>query len=417
MMHRLRLKDKLGELKDTKIYLKVVEDVIPVFCKPRTLPLAWKDRVEKQLRNLISSGILEPVDNSDWGTPLVPVVKPNGELRLCGDYKITINKFLMDFKYPLPRIDEIFASLEGGEVFTKLDLSNAYNQLVLDDESQLLCAWSTHIGTLKVKRLPFGVKTAAAIFQKTMENLLRNIPYVVVYQDDITVTGKTMQQHIRNLRLVLQKLQSAGLKLNIKKSVFFQSKISCLGFNIDKNGLSKNDDRVSSIVSAPIPNNISEVRAFVGMANYYSKFINNFSNTMSPLYNLLSKDVPFLWSKDCQRAYDTIKNAVTSDQVLVHFNPSLPLVLTTDASNAAVGGILSHKFSSGTKPIAFVSRALSKCEKNYSTLEKEALSIVFCVTKLRQYLLGNTFLLKTDHRPLLTIFGTNKGLPLCSAGH
>lgn len=115
-------------------------------------------------------------------------------------------------------------------------MSNAYNQLVLDEESQLLCAWSTHIGTLKVKRLPFGVKTAAAIFQKTMENFLRDIPFVVVYQDDITVTGKNMEEHINTLRLVLQKLKSAGLKLNINKSIFFQQKISYLGFNIDKNG-------------------------------------------------------------------------------------------------------------------------------------------------------------------------------------
>ncbi|XP_053960618.1 uncharacterized protein LOC128864883 [Anastrepha ludens] len=211
--------DKLGEFKNSEICLKVVENATPVFCKPRPLPLAWKAKVEKQLRDLISSGVLEPVDNSDWGTPLVPVLKPNGDLRICGDYKITINKFLEDFKYPLPRIDEIFASLEGGEIFTKLDLSNAYNQLILDDESQLLCAWSTHIGTLKVKRLPFGVKTAAAIFQKTMESLLRNIPFVVVYQDDITVTGKTMQSHIKTLRLVLQKLQNAGLKLNIKNNL------------------------------------------------------------------------------------------------------------------------------------------------------------------------------------------------------
>ncbi|XP_053968869.1 uncharacterized protein LOC128870291 [Anastrepha ludens] len=141
--------DKLGEFKNSEICLKVVENATPVFCKPRPLPLAWKAKVEKQLRDLISSGVLEPVDNSDWGTPLVPVLKPNGDLRICGDYKITINKFLEDFKYPLPRIDEIFASLEGGEIFTKLDLSNAYNQLILDDESQLLCAWSTHIGTLK----------------------------------------------------------------------------------------------------------------------------------------------------------------------------------------------------------------------------------------------------------------------------
>lgn len=171
------------------------------------------------MRNLIQEGVLEQVDNSDWGTPLVPILKPSGDLRICSDYKVTINRFLVDFKYPLPRIEEIFASLEGGKLFTKLDLSNAYNQLLLDEKSQLLCTWSTHIGLLKVKRLPFGVKTATAIFQKTMENLLRGIPCVVVYQDDITVTGKDMQKHIRTLKLVLSKLKSAGFKFNIKKGI------------------------------------------------------------------------------------------------------------------------------------------------------------------------------------------------------
>lgn len=208
-----------------------------------------------------------------------------------------------------------------------------------------------------------------------------------------------MQEHVKTLRLVLQKLKFAGLKLNLNKCIFFQQKISYLGFNIDKSGLSKNNDRISSVLSAPIPQNISELRAFIGMVNYYSKFIKNFADKMFPLYELLRKDVKFKWSVKCQEAYDFIKSAITSDQILVHFNADLPIILTTDASNNAVAGVLSHKFSSGIKPIAFVS------------FEKEALAIVFCATKLKQYLLGNSFTLRTDHRPLLAIFGSNKGLP------
>lgn len=408
--------DRLGEYNISKVSLSIHSDAKPIFFKPRPLPLAWKDKVENQLRDLIKKGVLEQIDNSEWGTPLVPILKPNGDLRLCGDYKVTINKYLVDFKYPLPRIDEIFASLQGGELFTKLDLSNAYNQLLLDENSQLLCAWSTHIGTLKMKRMPFGIKTAAAVFQKTMENLLREVPSVVVYQDDITVTGRDIQQHIRNLKLVLSKLKSAGLKLNSKKCQFFQKKISYLGFSIDKYGLSKNDERIASVNNAPVPTNVSEVRAFAGMVNYYSKFINNFAKKMSPLYNLLQKNVKFQWSQECQKAYEIMKAEVTSDQVLVHFNPALPVVLTTDACSNAVAGILSHRFHDSTeRPIAFVSRALNNTEKNYSTLEKEALAIIFGVTKLKQYLLGNKFMLRTDHKPLLTIFGENKGLPIMAS--
>lgn len=407
---------KLGAFNGHKISLVLKNDFKPVFFKPRALPLAWKDKIEKHLRDLINKDMLEQIDNSEWGTPLVPIVKPNGDLRICGDYKVTLNKYLVDFKYPLPRINEIFTALEGGELFSKLDMSNAYNQLILDDESQLLCAWSTHIGIMKMKRLPFGIKTAAAIFQKTIENLLRGINGVVCYQDDITITGKNFKEHVHTLKLVLKIFKSSGLKFNINKCAFFQDKVDYLGFSVDKNGLSKNDDRISNVSSAPVPKDVSQLRAFVGMVNHYSKFIKDFSQKMSPLYRLLQKDITFNWSNDCHKAYLLMKDEVTSEQVLVHFNPDLMIILTTDACNHAVAGVLSHKFPNNSiKPVAFISRALSKSEKNYSTIEKEALAIVFCVTKLKQYLLGNYFVLQTDHKPLITIFGENKGLPLMAA--
>ncbi|XP_036342908.1 uncharacterized protein K02A2.6-like, partial [Rhagoletis pomonella] len=237
-----------------------------------TYKLAWKKKVEINLRELINMDVLEPVDNADWGTPLVPILKPNGDLRICGDYKVTINKHLIDFHYPLPLIEDIFASLQGGQLFTKLDLSNAYSQLVLDEDSQRLCTWSTHIGCFKMKRLPFGVKPAAAIFQKTMENLLRNVPFVVVYQDDITVSGKDLAEHVRNLRSVLCKLQSAGLRLNVSKCEFFKAQVSYLGFKIDKDGLSKTTERISSVLQAPIPKNVSELRAFVGHHDFEQNY-------------------------------------------------------------------------------------------------------------------------------------------------
>lgn len=407
---------ELGAYRLEKISLPIDKNAKPVFFKPRPVPFAWKEAIEKDLQDLIENDVLEPVETSDWGTPLVPILKPNGKLRICGDYKVTVNQFLSDFKYPLPLIDEIFAALQGGELFTKLDMSNAYNQLILDKQSQLLCVWSTHIGTLKMKRLPFGVKPAAAIFQKVMETLLRDIPFVVVYQDDITVSGRNLAEHLKNLKAVLGKLQQAELKLNKSKCSFFQSKISYLGFTINSTGLSKNPERISSILNAPVPKDIHELRAFIGMVNYYSKFINKFADKMSPLYKLLQNNVKFDWSEKCQQTYDSIKREITSDKILVHFNPKLPIVLATDASKNAVAGVLLHQYSDNTtKPIAFISRSLSKTEQNYSTFEKEALAIVFSVTKLRQYLLGNKFILKTDHKALVSIFGQNKGMPLMAA--
>lgn len=407
---------KLGAYKLSKINLPIDKNAKPVFCKPRTVPFAWKTKIEKQLNDLVENGVLVPVNDAKWGTPLVPLPKPNGEIRICGDYKVTLNKYLNDFKYPLPRIEEIFASLQGGILFTKLDLSNAYNQLILDDESQDLCSWSTHIGTFKMTRLPFGVKPAAPLFQKTIENLIRGIPNVINYLDDIVVTGPTLKEHVNTLRAVLNKLTEAGLKLNLTKCAFFQEKINYLGFCIDKDGLSKTKERIKSVVDAPIPKDISELRAFLGMVNYYSKFINNFSAKMAPLYDLLKKDNIFDWNENCQSAYEAIKIDVTSDQVLVHFNPEAPLILETDASQNAIAGVLSHLFSDKSqRPIAFVSRSLTSAERNYSVIEKEALAIIFSVVKLRQYLIGMHFELATDHKPLLAIFGENKGLPIMAS--
>ncbi|XP_017469325.1 PREDICTED: uncharacterized protein K02A2.6-like [Rhagoletis zephyria] len=230
----------LGAYTVNKVKLSLVEEVKPIFCKPRPVPQAWRDKIEKQITDLVNKGVLVQVDNSDWGTPLVPVVKPNGDLRICGDYKSTINKYLSDVRYPLPRIDELFASMQG-QLFSKLDLSNAYNQLVLDEASQMLCAWSTHVGIFKMTRLPFGVKPAAAIFQKTIENILRGIPNVVNYLDDIVITGSDFSDHVKTIETVLTKLRAVGLRLNA-----------------NRNGLTKNKDRVKSVVDAPVPQNVSE---------------------------------------------------------------------------------------------------------------------------------------------------------------
>lgn len=406
----------MGTYNGTKVHLEVNADARPIFCKPRPIPFAWKDKVEAQLNNLVQIGMLEPVENSDWGTPLVPILKPSGDIRICGDYKVTINKHLIDYKYPLPRIEEIFATLQGGELFSKLDLANAYNQLVLDESSQDLCTWSTHLGVFRMKRLPFGIKTAGAIFQKTIETLLKDIPNCINFMDDIVVTGKDFNSHIHTLKTVLNRLQAHGLRLNADKCKFFQDKITYLGFNIDKNGLSKNRAHIESVLNAPRPKDVSETRAFIGMCNFYSTFIPQFTSKINPLYELLRKDVEFHWSKRCQESYELMKQEVASDRVLVHFDPNKPIILTTDAANSAVAGILSHEFKDGSRrPIAFISRALSKAERNYSTIQKEALAIIFSVTKLRQYLLGITFVIETDHKPLLTIFGHDKGLPIMAA--
>ena len=188
---KLLFEDKLGNFKGEPVHLRTKADVKPIFMKPRPIPFAFKKQVEDELDRFITAGVIERVENSEWGTPLVPVLKADGTIRVCADYKVTVNKVLEDIKYPVPRIEELFAALEGGESFTKLDLAWAYNQVEVSQESRLLLAWSTHKGIFAMNRLPFGTKVAVAIFQEKMEKLLQGLSRVKVFLDDIIVTGRT----------------------------------------------------------------------------------------------------------------------------------------------------------------------------------------------------------------------------------
>ena len=181
-------RDELGLYKYEKVELEVESQIKPVFCKPRPVPFAFKEMLENELDELEKRGVISQVKNAEWGTPLVPILKNNGKLRLCADYKVTVNKYLKEVKHPLPRIEELFTALQGGEFFTKLDLASAYNQLELADNTKLLLAWSTHRGIYKLNRLPYGTKPAVAIFQKIIEKLLQGLDGVIAFVDDIVVT-------------------------------------------------------------------------------------------------------------------------------------------------------------------------------------------------------------------------------------
>ena len=353
-----------------------------------------------------------------WGTPLVPVMKPNGkDIRVCANYKITVNKYLKDDNHPLPRIEELFAALQGGQSFSKLDLSNAYNQLVLDDETKNLLAWSTPYGIYCVNRLPFGTKPACAIFQRVIEKTLQGIGGTVNLLDDILITGSNEQEHLKNLDAVLNRLQTAGFRVNLKKCEFFKDSVKYLGHTISKNGLEKDDTKVKAILEFPCPRNVNEVRIFTGMINYYSKFIPDLSPKMKPLYDLLQKGVDFKWSNQCQKAFEYAKKELVSDRVLGHFDRSKPLRLSCDASQNGIGAVLSHVLDDKSEqPICFISRVFTSAERNYSMIHKEALAIYWACQKLYQYLIGTKFELVSDHKPLLALFGENRSLPPMVAG-
>ena len=404
--------DELGCMKDMKVRLLIDSTAKPKFFKPRSVPFTLRDKVETELQRLESLGIISPVKFSKWAAPIVPVVKKNGTVRICGDYKVTANRATLTESYPLPLVDELMTDLAGGKYFTKLDLSQAYLQLPLDNESSELLTINTHKGLFKYNRLPFGVSSAPAIFQRSMETLLRGLNGVSVYLDDILVTGSTHENHLHNLAAVLEQIEQAGLRLNRSKCFFLQPRLEYLGHVIDEAGRHPTEDKIRAIKEAPAPTNITELRSFLGMITYYSKFLPNMSTKLTPLYALLAKKKRWSWHTKEEAAFQLAKQALHSDAVLVHFDSSKPLILACDASQYGIGAVLSHVFEDGReKPIAYTSRTLNPAEKRYSQLEKEGLAIVSGIKKFHNFLYGRHFIIESDHRPLSFLFNEAKGIP------
>ncbi|GFX71383.1 transposon Tf2-6 polyprotein [Trichonephila clavipes] len=381
----------------------------------RTVPFALKGRVENEIDRLEKEGIIEKVDSSEWATPVVPVVKSDGSIRLCADYSVTLNPNLIVPQHPLPRLDEIFGSLNGGKQFTKLDFKHAYLQMKVHPDSQKLMTINTHKGLYICKRLMYGLNGAPAIWQRYVDGLFQGMDGVTVFMDDARITGSDEISHFTALEEFFKKCREHGLKLNLNKSKFFQNEINFLGHRIDSKGLHKTDEKISAVVNAPVPRNVHEVKSFLGLVNFYEKFCENLATIANPLNNLTKKNVRFLWSKDCQVAFEQIKKEICSPKILVHYDPSLPLTLASDASPVGIGCVLSHVYPDGSeRPIAFASRTLSGSEKKYSQIDKEALSIVWAVRKFYLYLKGRRFTFITDHKPLIAIFGSKRGLPVLS---
>ena len=409
--HNSVFEDKLGSVRDIKVKLFVEENSKLKFFKARILPLALCDKISDELDNLQAKGVIVPVKFSSWAVPVVPVIKRDGNVRLCRDYKLTINSVAKNEVYPLPRIEELFASVSGGKVFLKLDLSHAYLQLQLDESSQEYVTINTHRGLNRYTCLPFGIASAPAIFQCTMEMLLKGLPMVVAYLDDILVAGKTEQEHLTNLAQVLERLDCAGMKLKKEKCAFCLPQVEYLGQIISAEGLCLAASKVKAIKEAPKPSSLSKLKSFLGLVNYHIKFLPDSATILAPLYKLLRNSEPWWWDKEQQVAFDKIKEMLIALNLLVHFDENKPLMLSCDASLYGVGAVLSHLMDNQSdKPIAYASCSLSTVERKYSQLDKEALAILFGVSKFHHYLYGRHFIIYSDHKPLMHIFNQFKAV-------
>lgn len=380
--------------------VKVDPDVKPKQQKLRRLPFSVRDKVSDELKKLEASGVIEKIESSEWVSPIVVAWKKSGKIRICVDLR-EVNKAIVQVQYPLPKIDELLGELRDAKVFTQLDLASAYHQIELHPESRPLTAFITHDGLYQYKRVCFGLSSAPSVFQRSMSHMLAGLVGVQCYLDDVIVYGSTVEEHNANLKCVLSKLDSHGIKLN-QKCQFNQDSLHVLGHTVSEQGIHI-DDKYTSITNAPVPRDCKSLRSFLGLAGYFSKYVPNFSVVVEPLREVLRDGSQFVWSEQCQGSFDKVKQVIGQSPILAMFDPRLEVVVRTDASHEGLGACLNQIKDGQEVTVSFASRTLSHAERNYSVGEKEALACVWACEKWHVYLWGRKFKLCTDHKALVTL--------------
>ncbi|GFY16361.1 retrovirus-related Pol polyprotein from transposon 412 [Trichonephila clavipes] len=372
----------------------------PIKQHPRRLPFAKQEEVGTLLREMQENDIIEP-SSSPWASPIVLVRKKDGSTRFCVDYR-KLNEVTKKDSYPLPRIDDTLDTLSGHKWFSTLDLKSGYWQVEIHPEDREKTAFTSGQGLWQFKVMPFGLCNAPATFECLMETVLKGLTFeaCLIYLDDVIIGGRTFEEHLQNIRKVLSKLSDANLKLNPSKCKFFQKEVNYLGHIISAEGVRTDPEKVSAVKNWKRPENLRELRSFLGLCTYYRKFVKGFSNIARPLHRLTESKQKFQWTKECEDSFLQLKEALTSSPILIYPQPDKPFILDTDASNESVGAVLSQEIDGQERVVAYWSKCLSKPERNYCVTRKELLAIVKAIEHFHHYLYGQKFLLRTDHASL-----------------
>lgn len=381
----------------------------PISSKSYRYPFIHKEEVKKQIDKMLDQGIIRP-SYSPWSSPIWIVPKKadasgKTKWRLVVDYR-KLNEQTIDDRYPLPNITEILDKLGKCMYFTTLDLASGFHQIEVKKEDIPKTAFTVDNGHYEYIRMPFGLKNAPSTFQRVMDNVLRDLQgkICLCYMDDIIVFSTSLQEHIENLAQVFQNLERANLKVQLDKSEFLHKEIAFLGHLITTEGVKPNPDKIKVIKEFPIPKTEKQIKSFLGLLGYYRKFIKNFANLTKPMTECLRKDRKIILSAEYIECFEQCKELLCNNPILQYPDFSQPFILTTDASNVALGAVLSQGIIGQDKPICYASRTLTKTEQNYSTIEKELLGIVWAAKYFRPYLYGQKFQIVTDHKPLTWLF-------------
>lgn len=361
---------------------------MPIRQPPRRLPLAKQHEVNRMVTDMQEAGVIES-SNSPWSSPVVLVEKKDGSMRFCIDYR-KLNAVTKKDSYPLPRIDDTLDTLSGATMFSTLDLQSGYWQVEVHKEDREKTAFSVGNGLCHFNVMPFGLCNAPATFERLMERVLKGLHWktCLVYLDDIIIMGKDFDEHLRNLAEVLDRIQSAGLKLNPKKCSLFRTEVKYLGHKVTTNGIHTDEDKIAAVKKWPRPKNLHELRSFLGLCTYYRRFVPGFANVAKSLHELTRKNKPFEWKDDQEAAFVELRRRLCTAPVLAYPIPNEKFILDTDASNDGIGGVLSQEIDGKERVIAYYSKTLSKPERNYCVTRRELLAIVECVKHFHKYLYG-----------------------------
>lgn len=360
-----------------------------------------KEPLKEIIHQLKSEGIIKP-SCSSWSAPVILVPKKQtGSYRLVVDHR-GLNQVLRRDNYPLPRVDDLLDHLKASRVFSVLDMRSGFHQIKIADEDTHKTAFVCSEGLFEYLRMSMGMSNAPSCFQRLLETIFADMitKGVLIYIDDIVIYSETEEQHELLLKQVLRRLEAARLSLRPEKCQFFQEKVSYLGHLVSAEGLYPLHENVKKVQQYPVPLDINQLRSFVGLASYYRKFVKGFAEIAKPLTEMTKKDRPWVWGETEQQAFETLKTRLIEPPILGYPRFDSPFTLTTDASNLSIGSILSQIQEGAERVIAYGSRSLTAAEQNYSTTEKECLSIVHFVKEYRHYLLGRHFIIESDHAPL-----------------
>lgn len=371
-------------------------DDIPVKIPPRRIPTAYREEVRRQIQEMLDNGIITP-SSSSYMAPCVLVPKKSGEIRICVDYR-ELNKKTIKNAYPLPLADEIQEAIQGATIFSTLDLRSGYWQIPVAEADRRKTAFCPghDLGLFEFQRMPFGLVSAPATFQAMMNDVLRGLDYVHVYIDDILIHSTSLEEHKQHIRTVLGRLRDAGLTIRGSKCSFGKQEVQYLGHIYNGSGMTPDPKKVSAVLEWPTPKSVKELQGFLGLTNYYRRFIYNYAETAAPLYDSLRNETTFQWNPQFEEIFKSLKKLLCEAPILQYPNWSQPLTVSTDASNCAIGAVLEQQ----DRVIAYASRVLKPSEKNYSVIEKECLALVFAFKQFRHFLMGRKFQVFTDHRPL-----------------